>query len=372
MAKRLYCLFVLGFLGMLASEGLLRVARWQPAADSLVAPSLPFPDLPRSKTAAFAFPAKVDEAFSSQLRLKRPAKMLNSAWPYFIFHSSFDTQVFVGRQGMLFDESYLQSMALPSISNIKPSDDGLEAWLDFYQARARVFAQAGIPYFIVIVPGKKSIYPEHLPGWLGPEALPARERFRQRAIAAGLHVVDLGPALLKAKAGGSLYLATDVHWNLRGAYAAYRQILSDWSRWHQSDPLVGAPPAAVPWNSLQLSEHTAAGGDLARTLGLQDLLPENETDLVLKDRPVPVGPIGFFNAAHALDLGNARGADLMLCGDSFAGSLSLLFSQNMDKVVPINGYLPLRTDTMAALRPRMFMDEFVEWRLLLPPTTKAP
>jgi hypothetical protein len=90
--------------------------------------------------------------------------------------------------------------------------------------------------------------------------------------------VDLRPALFAAKAGGRIYFKTDTHWNDRGAYVAYRQIL-DAVR-------LQVPSVGLPWSAADFepAERVTEGMDLARMIGLMRSLHETDLTLVSKRR----------------------------------------------------------------------------------------
>ena len=50
----------------------------------------------------------------------------------------------------------------------------LERWRMFLLERTRRFREMGAKYVLVIAPNKESVYPEHLPDWIGPRAGPTR------------------------------------------------------------------------------------------------------------------------------------------------------------------------------------------------------
>ena len=66
------------------------------------------------------------------------------------------------------------------------SEAELDRWRDFLVERARRFRSVGARYAFVIAPNKESIYPEHLPGWVGPE----RRTFAARSVDGALEIRD--------------------------------------------------------------------------------------------------------------------------------------------------------------------------------------
>ncbi len=93
--------------------------------------------------------------------------------------------------------------------------------------RSQRFRSIGARYVFVVAPNKESVYPEHLPGWVGPKAGPTRLEQLMADVKAvpDLTVIDLRSSVIADKGVAPLYFKTDTHWNARGAYAAYREIM---------------------------------------------------------------------------------------------------------------------------------------------------
>ncbi len=183
----------------------------------------------------------------------------------------------------------LHHAALVSIFGVSPVPDvilGREGWLflaedepgvrnrsgepDYLKSRARAVAKGieyriailgkqGIDYLLVVVPEKRSVYPEYFPH---PNDLKNEERLASvlAALPPALrsHVLDLRPALLDGRKDRQVFFRTDTHWNMNGAWIGYEQILS----YLRHDPAQIARP---PWPSEIANGMTS--GDLARMLG---------------------------------------------------------------------------------------------------------
>jgi hypothetical protein len=141
-------------------------------------------------------------------------------------------------------------------------------------SQQRLLAARGIPFLLVLVPDKETVYPDLLPVDLPP----ARDVSRLDALVArlrseGVAIVDLRPVLRGERAASSpfhawpLYHRTDTHWNELGAFLGARAVLSELrSRFGA----VHVPKDA----ELDVFTEKAAGGDLARMEGLQDMVRE--------------------------------------------------------------------------------------------------
>ncbi len=118
------------------------------------------------------------------------------------------------------------------------------SWENLIAHRQAKLKKLGAEYLVAIAPNKESLYPEYLP-----------ERIRERAgtpilavMAARMqgsplsdHFINLQEPLSQAKSKELLYYQTDSHWNSRGAYVAYRAILTRMQLWYpQIVPLAGS------------------------------------------------------------------------------------------------------------------------------------
>jgi hypothetical protein len=145
----------------------------------------------------------------------------------------------------------------------------LDRWRAFLLQRTQRYREVGAKYVFVIAPNKESVYPEHLPSWIGARAGPTRldQLMAHMRSAPEVTVIDLRAALRDAKSTSPVYYKADTHWNTRGAYAAYREILR-----------VLAPDfpqlSAKAWETLGAQPVERTSLDMARMLGLVPARPE--------------------------------------------------------------------------------------------------
>src|SRR5262249_1751341 len=170
----------------------------------------------------------------------------------------------------------------------------------------------------VIAPNKQTIYPEVLPRPLRHQQA-AGSRIQQLLAYLKAHsdvpILDLREPLRQAKAQERLYDRTDTHWNERGGYVGYREIVS---------ALSSAFPVLRPQSRAAFADvvERRKGGDLARMLDLDDRLPEEYLGLAYKSsqlaRPaeagirLPPGPQPF-----AMERDNPRLPRAVMFCDSF-------------------------------------------------------
>lgn len=133
-------------------------------------------------------------------------------------------RVLVGKHGWLFLE---QTRLADSNRGAYPlSADQLEALLNSFQKRQDFLAAKHKQFIVFPVPDKNSLYPEFLPNSVKIVGESRFRQFRTAAITAGFHSVDSLAALEVAKrAGENIYYQTDSHWNCRGAWFAYLELM---------------------------------------------------------------------------------------------------------------------------------------------------
>jgi alginate O-acetyltransferase complex protein AlgJ len=204
----------------------------------------------------------------------------------------------------------------------------------------QIFAERKIPYLVVIVPNKSTVYSEYLPDTFRKFRSTTRldqfmEHMRRNS---RVSVLDLREAMFKAKNNHPLYWKTDSHWNSYGAYVGYTEILR-----RLSVQLPALKPVPIAGNEVRI-EPSPTGGDLAQMLFLQDSLPEeNETRLSLES--VPTQPV--------LDT-------LVLRHDSFGDALYPFFHRHFKNLVNIAPFAPYRFEAIFAKRPQAVVHVFAE------------
>ncbi|MHC1742392.1 MAG: hypothetical protein AB9873_05080 [Syntrophobacteraceae bacterium] len=197
----------------------------------------------------------------------------------------------------------------------------------------RIFSEMGLPYLVVIVPNKHTVYSEYLPDLIRPFGGPTRleqfTEFLSREPLAEKLVLDLRQPLFQAKEQHPVYWKTDSHWNSYGAYVGYRTVmerLSVFDRELAPQPLVEDRVTLVP---------SPKGGDLSQMLLMQDRLSEpNDTRLELAPSP------------HA-----KAGKKLLLRHDSFGDGLYPFLNARFETLTNIAPFAPFPFERIASERP---------------------
>lgn len=148
----------------------------------------------------------------------------------------------------------------------------------------------GKTLIVVIVPNKSTIYPEGVPDEIS-QISSARSRLTLLTTylkKVGPPVLlDLRPALEKAKSKDQLYYKTDTHWNSLGAFVAYQEIMKELNKAHPT-------LKAHPLKDFKVVSSTPIPLDLARNINT-NLYQEPQIELVptfqitVGARQIPIG-----------------------------------------------------------------------------------
>jgi hypothetical protein len=256
-------------------------------------------------------------------------------------------KVLAGRDGWFY---YADDYSLEDYRSLQPfREEELAQWKRVLEERQDWLAQRGAKLLLVLSCDKYVIYPEYLPTAIHRAPRP----YRMEELAEYLQknsrvpVVSLKPALLAAKASDRLYHRTDTHWNDRGAFIGYREILTR----------IGQQPLAY-----DPVEKTTEGWDLARMMGLNDIIHEEDRQLqpraprhakvVEIDRPDPTWNVGRV----ALEVNNSALPRLVMFRDSFGSALVPFLAEHFRRSVFLWQY---------DFDPQVIEKEKPDWVILL-------
>lgn len=228
----------------------------------------PPPPVEWTWTALAEFPAKFEAYFNDHFghrnSLIRRLNQLQVWW----LRTSCAAHVILGRHGWLF---YTVDPVGNDYRTVRPyTEEELDHWRRLLEHRRDWLARRGIEYVLVIAPDKQTIYPEMLPAALrargrGPSRLDQLIAYLENH--STFRLLDVRETLRRAKDWGPLYVRTDTHWNDRGAYVAYHEIV---------ESLRGRFPDLKPWprTAFDVRPFRSLGGDLAGMLGLANQTAE--------------------------------------------------------------------------------------------------
>ena len=250
---------------------------------------------------------------------------------YFGLHVSPTTTVVRGKDSWLF---YGDDFSLDDYAENRPLDGAdLNNWHAAIVRARDWLHERGIGYVFTIAPDKYMVYPEEFPESVRRLGLASRMDQLFTVLADTGVTLDVRPSLLQAKTRERTYYLTDTHWNDRGAFAAYQQIIL---ALRAQNPAV--PP---PWSrsDFEAGSREIEGKDLAGMLGLKRVLHENELPLIPR-RPRLARVIDPPGGDPALPAGRLvteiPGSSLpraLVLRDSFASGLVPFLSEHFSRVV---------------------------------------
>ncbi len=325
------------------------------------------PALKLTRASLGEYPQKLEAYFNDQFGFRKRlihwlaiAKVKGlgvTSWP----------SVILGRKGWLYLGGYA---ALPYYRGTKPfTPKDLERYQKILEGRRDWLAERGIPYLFVILPNKDTIYPEFMP--------PAYTKVRPKSRADQLidhmkahstvTILDVREDLRRAKERDVLYDLTDTHWNARGAFIAYEQIVEALSAWFPE-------MHSLPRSEFRDVEIPLPGGDLARMLGLPAQMPESRLGLAplqarqarQTDEVFPL-PAGFepYRITTAMECDNTELPRAVMFRDSFSQHLIPFLSEHFERIFYFWDY---DFDRSLVLRERadVVIQEMVERSLMGP------
>ncbi len=260
-------------------------------------------------------------------------------YTYFIYKafgkSNKPSYCVIGKQGWL----YLTMNEKPVFTGkmtLKPSE--IDSIVQGLEKRARWLAGKGIKFYVTFAPMKAEIYPEYLPagytrvkkGTITDKIIKALkdEPF--------VNFIELKPALLKAKKNDRLYNITDNHWNAKGAFVAYREIIE---RIKKDFPKTGYPTKT----DVTFKDTVIQGGNLAAMLDLAEYLPETDYFPVIKNARARFGKTAGYKFPQLFDgyyeivkeTGDTSLPRALVIRDSFGGAIMPFLDENFSKTVYI-------------------------------------
>jgi hypothetical protein len=235
----------------------------------------PFPRLDGTWSSVTWFPGGLSLWFEDHFGFRSTLVRWYGETRFFLLNVSPVSTVVKGPNGWLF---YADDGAMEDYTRETPlSPEAVTEWRQTIVGARDWLHERGIAYVFTIAPDKHVVYPEQLPATVRPLRSESRTDQVFEALAeAGVAAVDPRPALFEAKPHERLYKLTDTHWNDRGAFIAYQQIIA---AVRAQAPEV---PPAWPPTDFTPTTRVGEGQDLAGMIGLKAVL--RETDLTLVPR----------------------------------------------------------------------------------------
>ncbi len=324
----------------------------------------PLPPLPGSRAALREYPARFERFFDDRFGLRTPLVHFDHWTKAIVFGISPVSKVLIGKSGWLyfrgedakaFDRWFRGTEAIADATLVELRDELLR--------RHDFLARRGIPFVVVVVPEKYSVYPEFLPDWATRSA--PRTPLDRLAGDLGrypqLKFIDLRAALIAAKGSDRLYYQTDSHWNYLGATVGYNALMS---RVEQALPGLSVAPVSRP---PYVPDADFYSGDLAQMLGLQRQFRETDIAPLGKVLATPESRCAKREAAadnatvetFVYRCPNAPRFTALVYRDSMAIPLIPMLAENFARTTFVSS-AQLDPSLVEQLKPDVVIEELVE------------
>lgn len=232
-----------------------------------------FPKLTLTREGVRAFPRGFDAWYMDHFGLRRSLIRLHSVVSFLGLRSTPSPKVIIGKDGWLFYNSAAGDDGTDSVADYRGTRPltpaQLETWRWEFQDLHDWCAAHGKRYYLVLIPSKEALYPEHLPGWMTRAGdRTALEQMHDYLCAkARFAWTNVTSALIEGARRDRVFLLTDTHWTRYGAWCGYRAFM----------PMITNAFPAVrlePESSFELSREWYIGGDLTQMMALRPLMRE--------------------------------------------------------------------------------------------------
>jgi alginate O-acetyltransferase complex protein AlgJ len=290
-----------------------------------------FPHLGRSPGSLVAFAGGLKSWFGDHFGLRATLIRWHGETHLRGLDESPSESVLKGEDDWLF---YATDFAVEDYVHANPfTSDDLANWRAAVVDAAKWLRVRRMPYLIFVAPDKHVLYPEEMPRTIVPiNDLSRTDQWYTALQDTGL-TIDVRPALFSAKARERLYQRTDTHWNDRGAFVAYQQIIGA-----VRARVPGVPPAWTRDDFDAATRETEAG-DLAGMIGLKDVLREEDLALVPKRprRAIVIEPHGAKPTDEegylVTEIPGSSLPRALVFRDSFVSQLAPFLSEHFSRVV---------------------------------------
>jgi alginate O-acetyltransferase complex protein AlgJ len=282
----------------------------------------PTPKWPADLFGAFRLPGQFKYYFQKRFGLRSWMVRLHGRLKVELLGTTSNPDVALGKDGWLFLESEGMLDFYRGTELLQPRE--IREWVDGLEEEREWLAGRGIKYLVVIAPNSQTIYPEYLPSDYvrGNAQTPTDQLVDALKARSSVDTLDLRPVLLAQKDEARLFHRTDTHWNLVGSWFGARAIIG-----RLGD---GAAPGVIPLLSAgPIETKNAEGGDLARLLGISDVLREEKLQPpVFSDQlrdesgaPATWTDIDVLSRSDVVTVGQGSGPRAVLFRDSFGEAL---------------------------------------------------
>jgi hypothetical protein len=306
-----------------------------------------------------SFPEKYGAYFDDTFGLRDWLLRWHSIEKYFGFGVSPTSRVVLGKDDWMF---YTGDQSVEAFRGLEAlTEQDLHKWQVMLEAKRDYLKQKGIQYLFVIAPNKESIYSDYWPPRLNRVQPLTRmdqlvEYMKQHS---DLEILDLRPALRAARGedspGNYLYFPLGTHWNGRGSYVSYREIIDRLGR--------SLPPLRAPDTSeLVYSEMMGVGDSWAQNMYIADLLPQLEDSYTPREprrAHVVLDTSWGSGRKHWFEVDDPSLPRAVMFNDSFGAYIDELMAEHFSRLTSFWQY-QFDPRVVADERPDVVIELFVE------------
>ena len=290
-----------------------------------------FPEWSWNRDALTEWPDKFQRYFNDRFAFRNALIHLQAAILWHGLHTSSSDTVIAGKGDWLFyaDDGGIQDY----VQAERFTDAELRQWQLTLERMRDWLTSRGTRFLFVVAPDKQMIYPELMPTSLRRlhDSYRADQFLAYMRAHSTVEILDLRPALLKAKPRQLLYHRYDTHWNDRGALIGYQQIAARLQRWF---------PVIEPLQRSDfITSPTAPSGDKTTMLGLVDAGKKTMPGLVPRHGWTsqvvwPANPDAYGEDGTVItEVRPGTGLRAVMFRDSFSSRLIPFLSEHFSRIV---------------------------------------
>lgn len=306
-----------------------------------------WPEISLLKTDFTGYTAQVNRFMSDHIGLRDLLLNLHAKFQYRILNKAISDKAVIAKNGWLF---YSERDALKNPTELASfGEEEAAAWLKPMLDYQHLIERHGGKLVVVLVPEKHHVYSEYLPSRYQYTREGRRaDVIESLAKLSDITVINLLDSILAEKDFGKLYLKSDSHWTQRGAYIAYRELISKLQQQNKNIPFNS-------WDKLEKMEPVRGSGDLATLLNLSDEFKEEY------ERYIPV------HKQRGVNINTAIQPSLLLVGDSFSARLNDFLPSSFTGIYFVHhNFRSLPTDVVAKRKPDIVVIEIIDRALGVP------
>lgn len=325
------------------------------------------PELKLSTEALSQFPRQFEAFFKDHFGLRNQFINLHHQIMVNFFHTSPVDKIILGKDEYLFYRHKPEKTFEDLQGQFPFSIEELENWKRILENKNEWLNSQGITYLLAIAPNKHTLYSEKIPKpYLPQEGTTRLDQFiSYMEDNSHVPILDLRPPLFAAKTGKKVYYKSDTHWNDRGSFIVYQEIINKIGQLF---------PGKISTKTISVTsrEGIFKEGDLSLMLGMPERFQENTEFLnvttpnsqrsSLKINTVPVKD--SFTTTHSNAAFNA-----VIFRDSFFTRVAPFISEHFSRADYIwnNFNHIILKELIHKNRPDIVIEEKAERLLAFPP-----